>query len=248
MSDTTNRPSWKNKFVKEVKSFSIILFLVFGFRSMFFEPFRIPSGSMIPTLMIGDFILVKKFSYGFKVPFMHWFGDPVYFTDVKKPVRGDVIVFKYPIDPDINFIKRIIGIPGDRVKIVDKVVYINDEPVKRVEITETKEGKEIFDDMDDNFKDYDFRIFRSNTGPVSHYTQINTSAYHRSDEEERIVPPGHYFVMGDNRDHSSDSRVWDYVPFENIKGKAMFVWFSFILPFSDHPVKFRPWRIGTPII
>ena len=243
----SSKAGWKDKFIKEVKSFSLILVLVLGFRSMFFEPFRIPSGSMIPTLMIGDFILVNKFSYGFKVPFVHWFSDPIYITGPTTPKRGDVIVFKYPEDKDINFIKRVIGLPGDRIKIKDKMVVINGVPVERKEITETADGKRILDDMDDNFKHYDFDIFRSMTGETKHYTQINNGSFGRVNEGEITVPDGSYFVMGDNRDHSSDSRVWGFVPFENIKGKALFVWFSFILPFSDHPMKFRPWRIGTVI-
>ena len=242
-----SKPGWKDKFIKEVKSFSLILVLVLGFRSMFFEPFRIPSGSMIPTLMIGDFILVNKFSYGFKVPFVHWFSDPIYITGPTTPKRGDVIVFKYPEDKDINFIKRVVGLPGDRIKIKDKIVVINGVPVERQEITDTDDGKRILDDMDDNFRGYDFDIFRSKTGETEHYTQINNGSFGRVNEGEITVPDGNYFVMGDNRDHSSDSRVWGFVPFENIKGKALFVWFSFILPFSDHPIKFRPWRIGTVI-
>lgn len=239
--------SWKDKAIKEVKSFTLILVVVLGFRSMFFEPFRIPSGSMIPTLMIGDFILVNKFSYGFKVPFVHWFSDPIYISEPSEPKRGDVIVFKYPLDPDVNFIKRVIAVPGDSVKIVDKLVYINGEPTQRVDISETKEGKEVSDDMDDSYKNEDFTLYLAKSGDQNHYVQINNYNSAHPDKEEFTIPDGKFFVMGDNRDHSADSRRWGLVPFENIKGKAMFVWFSFILPFSDHPIKFRPWRIGKTI-
>jgi signal peptidase I len=121
--------SRKEKFKKEAKSIFWIIFLVLGFRSVFFEPFKIPSGSMIPTLLIGDFILVNKFSYGFKVPFSDWFTDPVYITGPGKPERGDVIVFKYPKDENLNYIKRVVGLPGDTVQVIDKVVYINNEPI-----------------------------------------------------------------------------------------------------------------------
>lgn len=239
--------TWKSKAIKEIKSFSLILVVVLGFRSMFFEPFRIPSGSMIPTLMIGDFILVNKFSYGFKVPFVHWFSDPIYINEPTTPKHGDVVVFKYPVDPDINFIKRVIAVPGDRVKMVDKHVYINGEPTERVDITTSDEGTEVFEDMDDNYRNYDFSLYLAKSGKENHYVQLNNYINHSVSFDEFIVPDGKYFVMGDNRDHSSDSRVWGLVPFENIKGKALFVWFSFILPFSDHPVKFRPWRIGKTI-
>ena len=152
MTDKLKPMTWKEKVVKEGKSLSLILLLVLGFRSTFFEPFRIPTGSMIPTLMIGDFILVNKFSYGFKVPFVHWYSDPIYITTPSQPERGDVVVFKYPVNEDINFIKRVIGLPGDKIQVKDKTVYINGEPVVSTEITDTQEGREIDEDMDDSFK------------------------------------------------------------------------------------------------
>jgi signal peptidase I len=114
--------SKKDKFIKEVKSFTLIILSVLVFRSVLFEPFKIPSGSMIPTLLIGDFILVNKFSYGFKVPFSDWFSDPIYMTGSAQPKRGDVIVFKYPKDTNLNYIKRVVGLPGDTIEVIDKVV------------------------------------------------------------------------------------------------------------------------------
>ncbi len=111
----------KQKIKKEAKSIFWIIFLVLGFRSVFFEPFKIPSGSMIPTLLIGDFILVNKFAYGFKVPFSDWYTDPIYITEAEKPKRGDVVVFKYPEDTNINYIKRVVGLPGDKIQVIDKV-------------------------------------------------------------------------------------------------------------------------------
>lgn len=119
--------SKKGKFVKELKSFVLIILSVLIFRSVLFEPFKIPSGSMIPTLLIGDFILVNKFAYGFKVPFSDWFSDPIYITGPQQPDRGDVIVFKYPKDTNLNYIKRVVGLPGDTIEVIDKVVYINNK-------------------------------------------------------------------------------------------------------------------------
>lgn len=249
MSDVDTAPTLtrKQKFKKEAKSIFWIIFLVLGFRSIFFEPFRIPSGSMIPTLMIGDFILVNKFSYGLKVPFSDWFSDPVYITSAGAPDRGDVIVFKYPRDPNINFIKRVIGLPGDTVEVVNKVIYINDKPIQ----TTSLDGKEIMDDMDEQYKRFNFDFFKTQTGEHVHVTQVHKDNGYNADYPKRTIGEGEYFVMGDNRDFSSDSRAWGIVPFENIKGRAILVWFSLSIPLpwssDEESFKFRPWRIGTLI-
>jgi signal peptidase I len=241
--DVDNKNDKKKKFWKEVKSISLIIFVVLFFRSIFFEPFKIPSGSMIPTLMIGDFILVNKFSYGLKVPFSDMFGDPIYITEPEGPKRGDVIVFKYPNDTSINYIKRVVGLPGDKVEVRNKVVFINDVPIKQVEI----DGKKIMEDMDDKFRFYKFRFFQTKTGEHEHITGIHVDNRFNENHPAKIVPAEHYFVMGDNRDFSADSRYWGFVPFGHIKGKAVLVWFSIIAPWSPDPFKFRPWRIGTTI-
>lgn len=238
----------KQKAIKETKSIALIIFLVLIFRSVFFEPFRIPSGSMIPTLMIGDFILVNKFSYGFKLPFSDIsMGDvnlnPIYLFGESKPERGDVVVFKYPKDPTINYIKRVMGLPGDTIEIRNKIVYINDNPLNVSEIS----GKEIMEDMDEKFKGYNLKFYKAKTGGYDHVIQQDQDNYYKTDFDKRTIPEGHYFVMGDNRDFSYDSRFWGFVPHKNIKGRALFVWFSMILPFGEHAFKMRPWRIGTSI-
>lgn len=233
----------KEKIIKEAKSLFWIVLFVFAFRSVFFEPFKIPSGSMIPTLMIGDFILVNKFSYGFKLPFSDIFSDPVYLTKSDEPKRGDVVVFKYPKDTSINYIKRVIGLPGDTIEIRDKIVYVNDKPIESKEI----DGAKIMEDMDEKFKIYKFKFYQTKTGDHDHVTQSNVENHLNNDYPAIKVPKGHYFVMGDNRDFSADSRYWKFVPFEYIKGKAILVWFSMIMPWSDEPFKFRFWRIGELI-
>lgn len=236
--------------LREFKSFAWIVILVFAFRSMFFEPFKIPSGSMIPTLKIGDFILVNKFAYGLRVPYTDW-----WFTDKSlypfghsTPERGDVIVFKYPRDKSLNYIKRVVALPGDTIEIVDKVVYINDEPVEGIEV----DGKVFEEDMDREFQAWDYSFYKGKLGSTEHIYQLNNDAYNLANYSRRVVPDNHYFVMGDNRDHSADSRYWGFVPFDNVKGKAIMVWFSMALPFPwSEPIEeftFRPWRIGTPII
>lgn len=237
--------SKKEKFKKEFKSISLIILGVLAFRSVFFEPFKIPSGSMIPTLMIGDFILVNKFSYGFKVPFSDWFSDPTYITTAQNPNRGDVIVFKYPKDPSINYIKRVVGLPGDKLEIRNKIVYINDVAVDGQEI----DGKEIMSDMDDNFKKYKFKFLKVKTGDHQHTIQLNEDNAMNENYYQITIPEKQFFVMGDNRDFSADSRYWKFVPFENIKGKAILVWFSLSIPWpgTEDVFKFRPWRIGKII-
>ncbi|HLT22622.1 MAG TPA: signal peptidase I [Bacteriovoracaceae bacterium] len=238
----------KKKIIKEVKSFVVIILSVLAFRSVLFEPFKIPSGSMIPTLLIGDFILVNKFAYGFKVPFSDWFSDPTYLTGPKAPERGDVIVFKYPKDPSLNYIKRVIGLPGDTVEVIDKVVYVNNEPITTVSI----DGKEIMDDMDERYKSYDFDFLETQTGDAQHITQIDKGNDYFANFYKITVPKDQYFVMGDNRDFSADSRRWGTVPFGHIKGKAIMIWFSLSVPWpgsedEQETWKFRPWRIGKMI-
>lgn len=240
--------SKKQKLIKEIKSIAIIIIAVLTFRSVFFEPFRIPSGSMIPTLMIGDFILVNKFAYGFKVPFTDVVlgeksFDPIYVGGKEDPKRGDVIVFKYPKDLSVNYIKRVVGLPGDTLEIRNKVVYINDKAIEPKEI----DGKTIMDDMDDKFKGYNLKFYSVKTGEHQHIIQQDNDNYYKVDFDRITIPKDSFFVMGDNRDFSYDARYWGFVKHEQIKGRAMFVWFSLIFPFGENPAKFRPWRIGTPI-
>lgn len=240
-------PKKFEKAKKEIKSITLIILVVFAFRSVFFEPFKIPSGSMIPTLLIGDFILVNKFSYGFKVPFSDIFGDPKYITGPEQPARGDVIVFKYPKDPNLNFIKRVIGLPGDTVEIVDKKVFVNDKEIETKEVS----GEKIMEDMDEKYKHFNFKFYETQTGDHVHLTQIDEDNQYNNYMPRTVVPKNMYFVMGDNRDFSMDSRFWGFVPFENIKGKAFLVWFSMTIPWpwegDDALFTFRPWRIGNPI-
>lgn len=240
--------SKKDKLFKEIKSISLILLAVLTFRSMIAEPFRIPSGSMIPTLMIGDFILVNKLSYGVKVPFtdMNLFGvdsNPIYLFGKSDPQRGDVVVFKYPRDRSINYIKRVVAVPGDTIEVRSKILYVNDKPQQMMEA----DGKKFIEEMDDKFKTYNFNFFKAKTGEAEHTIQFDKDAFYSTDFEKRTIGPNEFFCMGDNRDYSSDSRFWGTVPRENIKGKAMFVWFSLIFPFGEYPFKFRPLRIGTVI-
>lgn len=238
----------KKKIVREIKSIAIIALVVFAFRSVFFEPFKIPSGSMIPTLMIGDFILVNKFAYGIRVPFTdtQFSSKSIYIFGQSGPKRGDVIVFKYPGDKKTNYIKRVIGLPGDEIEIINKVIYVNGKAIQRTEVTHDKVGKKILGDMDDKFTSYKLKVYQAKTGEHTHHVQYDEQNAFKTDYDKRKVPPGHYFVMGDNRDFSYDSRFWGFVPFDYIKGRAIAVWFSMIMPWEG-TTKFRGHRIGTVI-
>lgn len=233
----------KQKIIKECISIVLIVVGVFGFRSTFYEPFRIPTGSMIPTLMVGDFIVVDKWAYGFKVPFSDMFGDPVYITKPSTPERGDVVVFKYPVEPSINYIKRVIGLPGDEIEVIDKVVYVNGKALP----TKITNGRAIMEDMDRRYKNDPFTFYESKTGEHDHIVLTDERKYFKATVPVFTVPDNQYFMMGDNRDNSSDSRVWGFVPFGHIKGKAKFVWFTLGFPWEENGFSFRPYRIGRVI-
>ncbi len=236
------------KVIREIRSLLVIIVVVFAFRSSFFEPFKIPSGSMIPTLMIGDFILVNKFSYGLKVPFSDMYGDPIYLFEFSKPKRGEVIVFKYPKDTSLNYIKRVIGLPGDTIEVIDKVVYVNNEALPADQVNDA-EIKSIMENLEPKFQAFSLKFYKSKTGNYEHKTILWEDGYFTKNYGPRVVPEGSYLVMGDNRDFSADSRVWGFVEHRHIKGKALLVWFSMNLGIlgSEHPTKFRPWRIGRLI-
>lgn len=211
-------------FIKEGIALLLIFALVLTFRSVVFEPFSIPTGSMIPTLKIRDFILVNKFSYGFKLPFSDltvgsFNLDPIYLFGEKEIKRGDVIVFKYPKDPTINYIKRVVGLPGETIEIKNKTVFINGKPLKTIKVDKNKYMKT----MDEKFRDNNFEFYKVDLGEQSFVYQIDKDNFFKVDYVKRKIPKGHYFVLGDNRDFSYDSRYWGVVPRKNIKGKAFLV-------------------------
>lgn len=238
-------------YIKEFRNIGIIILVILIFRSSFFEPFKIPSGSMIPTLLVGDFILVNKTSYGFKVPFSDWIGDPVYLTGPQLPKRGDIIVFKYPKDTSLNYIKRLVGIPGDRIQIIENDVYVNGELIHKNPLNESKaaELKKYLYEQNSRIPDVAINLFETKTGETTHLIQHLSIQRNYLFPPEWIVPEGNFFVMGDNRDNSQDSRFWDFVPFSYIKGKAFLVWLNMNLPIfqppgADYPFMFHLDRVG----
>ncbi len=212
------------------KSFFPILLIVLILRSFVAEPFRIPSGSMMPTLLHGDFILVNKFSYGVRLPVWHQ-----KILNIGTPQRGDVAVFRFPKNPADDYIKRVIGLPGDHIAYRDKKLYINGILVHQ-EKNGTYQGDGANSVMNGAM------IFRENLDPRPHDILLKKIGY--SMPGEFTVPQNHFFVMGDNRDHSSDSRIWGFVPEENLVGRAFLVWMNW--DFAGKKFNFK--RIGKKII
>ncbi|CAM5198120.1 Signal peptidase I OS=Castellaniella defragrans OX=75697 GN=HNR28_003039 PE=3 SV=1 [Castellaniella defragrans] len=224
---TLRAPWW----VEYCVSFFPVILFVFVLRSFVVEPFRIPSGSMLPTLEDGDMILVNKFDYGIRLPVIDQKIIPI-----GEPKRGDVVVFRYPVDPSVDYIKRVIGVPGDVVEYRNKTLTIN--------------GKLVPHERDGDYFEPDRAVYvgqyREQLGDVSHHILLNVHApqdfmpitrfpdfqncTYLSDGVRCTVPAGHYFMMGDNRDNSLDSRYWGFVPDANIVGRAFFIWMNFASP------------------
>jgi len=205
-----------------------VILIVFLLRSFLFEPFKIPSGSMIPTLLVGDLILVNKYHYGIRLPVIN-----KKIIANHEPQRGDVMVFRYPVDTSVDYIKRVVGVPGDEVAYLNKKLTINGKPV---EVTP------LPDYYDEDSLRYS-QQWREKLGEVSHDILTNgdrppgivpfdsfpnkDACRYSADGVVCKVPAGQYFMMGDNRDNSQDSRYWGFVPDENIVGRAFFVWMNF---------------------
>lgn len=200
--------------VEYARAFFPVILIVFVLRSFVVEPFRIPSGSMLPSLHIGDFILVSKFSYGIRLPVINR-----KIINTGEPKRGDVVVFRFPRDESVNYIKRVIGLPGDHIVYEGKRLYVNGDLV-----SETAEPPSNAPPAEGESA-YDATRYTERLGNVVHDIWLSRrSDYGVTFDKE--VPAGHYFVMGDNRDHSNDSRYWGFVPEQNLVGRAFLIWFS----------------------
>ncbi|QIL45519.1 signal peptidase I [Acidovorax sp. HDW3] len=205
-----------------------VIAAVFFLRSFLFEPFKIPSGSMIPTLLVGDLILVNKFTYGIRLPVINkkiTEGNPVQ--------RGDVMVFRYPPQPSMDYIKRVVGLPGDEVAYLNKRLSVNGQPVATNALPDffDQDAMRYFKQFDEQLGAQPHRLIINTEVPafVQGTSNFDDRDHCRYSVEGVVckVPAGHYFMMGDNRDNSLDSRYWGFVPDQNIVGKAFFVWMNF---------------------
>lgn len=217
-----------NHLAEYSRSFFPILLLVLLFRSFLFEPFRIPTGSLEPTLLVGDYILVNKFAFGLRLPVLH-----TKIFSINEPKVGDIVVFRYPHDTSVDYIKRIIGIPGDHIRYVDKVLYVNDKQAPQ-QLIDSKFINDLLQpgtvlEKQEDLLGIKHDIYQRTAAPAVDF--------------DVVVPKGQYFAMGDNRDDSSDSRYWGFVPEANLAGKAIRIWFSW----NNDEKKVRWDRIGHRI-
>lgn len=231
----SNSQTFMTKTIDEIGSFFPVLLFVLVVRTFIFEPFRIPSSSMMPTLITGDFIYVNKFSYGLKAPVLH---DTI--IEIGHPKRGDIIVFRYPDDQSIDYIKRVVGLPGDTIHydVRKKELYINGELMSQEMIG-------LYDDLMDDPR---------NAKQIEKYEKLNTITHRIMTRNhsgpgptnflDAVVPEGHYFALGDNRDNSADSRDWGFVPERNLVGRAVFIWMHWRTTDFFEGLK----RIGTKLI
>jgi signal peptidase I len=216
--------------VDMARAFFPVIVVVFLIRSFWIEPFKIPSGSMKPTLLVGDFILVNKYTYGIRIPVIN-----KKVIEVNPLRRGEVVVFRYPLDPSVDYIKRVVGVPGDKVVYKGKRLTVNGEPV-------AVQNSGFYTDSELNY--LRLPTFIEKLGEKSHQMMIvpaqppvnlaevrqfahRENCEYNDDGFRCTVPAGHYFMMGDNRDQSSDSRYWGFVPDDHIKGRAFLVWMNF---------------------
>ncbi len=239
---STSKTSSEPVIIEYSRAFFPVLLAVLVLRAFLFEPFRIPSGSMMPTLLVGDFILVNKFAYGLRAPVWHH-----RITDGDRPERGDVVVFRFPNDESQDYIKRVIGLPGDHISYYNRRLSVNGKALK-IDTDRIYEGlgdaNGMYNASGCDRANAQCQVYVEHIDEVSYTVMTNPSSTY-SVNGEIFVPEGHYFVMGDNRDHSNDSRLWGFVPEKNLVGKATWVWLHW--DFRNNGTGFDPSRIGMKI-
>lgn len=205
--------------LENLRSLGGLLLIVFAVRWSVASPYHVPTASMEPTIKVGDRLLAFKLAYNLKVPFTDWV-----LAEWGSPQRGDIIVFKFPKNPDIDYVKRVIGVPGDRIEVLDDIIHINGKPQGKVP---KEESRAVLDDIQDRKEHKE--LFLETLEEREHWTLQNKSGYRPFTQNgfgPITVEEGSLFVMGDNRDNSNDSRVWGFVPMSYVRGKAEFVIWS----------------------
>nr|WP_198980155.1 signal peptidase I [Herbaspirillum sp. ASV7] len=217
------QPAW----IEYSGSFFPVIALVFFLRSFLYEPFKIPSSSMVPTLLVGDLILVNKYTYGIRLPIIN-----KKIIEVNHPQRGDVMVFKYPKDMSVDYIKRVVGVPGDKIVYKNKRLTVNGEEISYKALPDylDEENLTYYKQWQENLTGVEHKILTDERAP-NYVPNPDAFPHHElctynAEGFACTVPPGEYFMMGDNRDNSLDSRYWGFVPDQNIVGKAFFVWMN----------------------
>ncbi len=238
--DAASAAAYKEPLIVEyARSFFPVILAVLLLRSFVVEPFRIPSGSMMPTLLVGDFILVNKFAYGLRWPVLN-----SKFLDNNEPTRGDVVVFRFPEDETTDYIKRVVGTPGDKIAYRNKTLYVNGEPMPQTPLG-------FYAGEGAGSGQTGAILSMENLDGVEHEILVNPRAFDFPSGCNVLargpitVPEGHYFVMGDNRDNSNDSRCWGFVPEENLVGKAFVIWMNWDGQRDGLPIEFS--RLGDLI-
>lgn len=228
---------------RELRFLAILGLFIFTFYSSCFQPHRVPTGSMVPTIMIGDYILVDKAAYGLKFPFTEYLDSPWYLTPKTSPERGEVVVFRYPENPRLNYIKRIVGVPGDRIEMKNYEWIVNGEIYALTALGEPAEKENI----EKRFFESGLEEFLTQTGNFEHKVLLSSPPKSPGEMNEIVLKADQYFMVGDNRDHSLDSRHWGVVDRSAIRGKALLVWFSLVSPFSGEKARIKKGRIGTEL-
>ncbi|MCW7541808.1 signal peptidase I [Aquabacterium sp. A7-Y] len=227
LEDTRNRLLMQPWWLDWTAGLFPVICLVFLLRSFLYEPFKIPSGSMVPTLLVGDLILVNKYHYGVRLPVIN-----KKIIDVNTPERGDVMVFRYPLDTRVDYIKRVVGLPGDEVAYRNKRLFINGQPVETVPLGEyyDEDGARYRQQFKEKLGAVEHRFLNNKEEPpfvmAAADFPYKENCRYTAEGVTCKVPAGHYFMMGDNRDNSQDSRAWGFVPDENIVGKAFLIWMN----------------------